>query len=324
MKKKRRNLNLVNKAKSMSHQNQWKVSEDCNTCAEIDEFGDKSTYYMTGNYNGCLWVTKGCSDMIMAADQEVKDQHEDCVGNSYNQEPSIGTEGEFCVCYKPESSSIVPAGQWVLPDYDDDEDQDADTIVEVYQSDFTQGTYRVLQPGIYKVMEDIEFEMNAGDHANPNEPGQWYPREDQEREDMGSKAFISGQGPANFGPYMVYANNVEIKNGVIGRSSHHGIHANGFEKLYVHDVVIRDFEVAGMALNGFVDARIENVEVGPVYQEVPVMGVFTQARIMLPRLRNIIENNPEGTVSFHNRPGKTYTANDLYDELVAQMDIMFD
>merc|ERR1719334_2458141 len=132
--------------------------------------------------------------------------------------------------------------------------------------------------------------------------------------EVGSKSFISGQGPANFGPYMIYANKVEIKN---------GIHANGFENLYVHDVVIKDFEVAGMALNGFVNAKIENVEVGPVYQEVPVMGVFTQARIMLPRLRNIMENNPEGTVTFHDRP-RAYTAGDLYDELVAQMDIMFD
>ena len=49
--------------------------------------------------------------------------------------------------------------------------------------------------------------------------------------EVGSKAFISGQGPANFGPYMTYAKNAIIKNGVIGRSSHHGIHANGVENL---------------------------------------------------------------------------------------------
>jgi len=379
----------------------WKVSEDCNTCAEIDGLGDKSTYYMTGNYNGCLWVTKGycdmdpdtlecyectaphvdeplsglCSHMIMAADQEVKDQHEDCVGNSYNQEPSIGTEGEFCVCYQPAEASVVEAGEWVLPDFDDGAVQSADTVVEVWASDFATGTYRILEPGIYKVMEDVLFDMNAGDYAAPNEVGNWYPKHEQEREymgsggtfigpygmgffagfaiesddvtidlnghslamskvfhhqqrwfsviEVGSKAFISGQGPANFGPYMVYANNVEIKNGVVGRSSHHGIHANGFNDLYVHDVVIRDFEVAGMALNGFTNARLENVEVGPVYQEVPVMGVFTQARIMLPRLRNIMENNPSGRVSFSGRP-RSQTAAELYDELVAQMDIMFE
>merc|ERR1712087_890254 len=71
------------------------------------------------------------------------------------------------------------------------------------------------------------------------------------------------------------------------------------------------------------NARIENVEVGPVYQEVPVMGVFTQARIMLPRLRNIMDNNPTGRVSFSGRP-RSQTAAELYDELVAQMDIMFE
>merc|ERR1719229_2018478 len=141
--------------------------------------------------------------------------------------------------------------------------------------------------------------------------------------EVGSKAFISGQGPANFGPYMVYANNVVIKNGIVGRSSHHGIHANGFENLTIQDVIIRDFEVAGMAMNGFIGLTLKNIEVGPVYQEVPVMGVYTQARIMLPRLRSIAEDNPDGYVEFYGRDGK-YTAQDLLDELTSQMDIMYE
>merc|ERR1719216_37423 len=114
--------------------------------------------------------------------------------------------------------------------------------------------------------------------------------------EVGSKAFISGQGPGNFGPYMVYANNVVIKNGIIGRSSHHGIHGNGFTNLVVENVHIRDFEVAGMALNGFVGLEITDVEVGPVYQEVPTLGQYGQARIMLPRLRKVVDRNPEGRV----------------------------
>ena len=113
--------------------------------------------------------------------------------------------------------------------------------------------------------------------------------------EVGSKAFISGQGPGYFGPYMTYADNVVIKNGVVGLSSHHGIHANGFQNMHIHDVIVRNFEVAGIALNGFDSLKIERVEVGPVYQEVPVMGVYTQARIMLPRLRSIIEDNPDGS-----------------------------
>merc|ERR1711972_1046758 len=41
------------------------------------------------------------------------------------------------------------------------------------------------------------------------------------------------------------------------------------------------------------------------------------------RLRNIMEKNPEGRVNFAGRP-RSYTAFDLYDELVARMDIMFE
>ena len=126
--------------------------------------------------------------------------------------------------------------------------------------------------------------------------------------EVGSKAFISGQGPANFGPYMTYAKNTVIKNGIIGRSSHHGIHANGVENMLVKDVHVRNFEVAGMAVNGFINLEIENVEVGPVYQDVPVMGVYTQARIMLPRLRKVVEDNPvgTGTLIFIYSPPKTF------------------
>jgi len=378
------------------------VSEDCSSCMETEDFEDSSTYYMTGNYNGCLWITKGycdmdpdtlecyecttgrsdavltglCSHVEQDADHGVPHKHTTCVSNSYNQFPSIGSNGEFCVCYKPSESAMVPASDWQVPEEEDDDAQTEDTLVEVYASDFETGTYRILQPGIYKVMEDIEFEMNTpmDDETSPNAQGAYFPLEDQEDLymgaggtfigpysmgffagfavesdnvtidlnghelkmsktfhhqqrwfsiiEVGSKAFISGQGPGYFGPYMTYANNVVIMNGVIGRSSHHGIHANGFENLHLHDLVIHNFEVAGIALNGFTTAKIEHVEVGPVYQDVPVMGVYTQARIMLPRLRSIAEDNPDGTVTFHDRPGK-YTAQDLYDELMAQMDIMF-
>ena len=45
----------------------------------------------------------------------------------------------------------------------------------------------------------------------------------------------------------------------------------------MHNMVIRDVEVAGMA--GLMTTN--------AYQEVSVMGVFTQVHIMLPRLPNI-------------------------------------
>ena len=35
--------------------------------------------------------------------------------------------------------------------------------------------------------------------------------------EIGSSPFILGQGPGNFGPHMVYAKRVTVKNGIIGR-----------------------------------------------------------------------------------------------------------
>eukprot|EP00488_Nonionellina_sp_1-RS-2012_P001600 TRINITY_DN25_c0_g2_i1.p1 TRINITY_DN25_c0_g2~~TRINITY_DN25_c0_g2_i1.p1 ORF type:complete len:285 (-),score=99.66 TRINITY_DN25_c0_g2_i1:306-1160(-) len=120
---------------------------------------------------------------------------------------------------------------------------------------------------------------------------------------------------------MLYANNAVTKNGIIGRTSHHGIHANGFENLLIKDVHIKHFEVAGMAMNGFIGLTLENIEIGPVYQQVPVLGVYTQSRVMLPRLRKVALDNPQGRVHFHNRG--SFTTDELLNELQSQMDIMF-
>ena len=74
---------------------------------------------------------------------------------------------------------------------------------------------------------------------------------------------------------------------------------------------------------GFTNVQIENVEIGPVYTEVPVLGVYTQARIMLSRLRAIYDANPDGKIAFNDRDG-TYNADDVRQELEDEMDIVFD
>ena len=57
---------------------------------------------------------------------------------------------------------------------------------ELYQKDFNDGTYRILQPGYYKIMEDIIFDFNAPDGWDGindnletyNDLHDWYPSED--------------------------------------------------------------------------------------------------------------------------------------------------
>ena len=273
-------------------------------------------------------VSGVCSHMVLGADHAVNDKHDDCTGSLYNAEPSMGSNGAFCVCYKDKAAKteMVGASKWVIPEEaeenDDEEDEKENKVVFVWNDDLKSGTYRITSSGTYKMMEDIEFAMNGDVDVSPNEEGQWYPRSEQEPEyegsggsfvgpyamgffagfaieaddvvldlngfslsmsaafhaqqrwfsviEIGSKPFIPGQGPSNFGPYIKYAQNVVIRNGMIGRSSHHGIHGNAVQNVLIRDVVIRDFEVAGISLNGFMDLTLQNVEIGPFDSEYAV------------------------------------------------------
>ena len=56
-------------------------------------------------------------------------------------------------------------------------------IVELYQKDFEEGTYRIKEPGYYKIMEDIVFDFNNIDketeeYNNPTDG--WFPLDSQQ------------------------------------------------------------------------------------------------------------------------------------------------
>ena len=76
---------------------------------------------------------------------------------------------------------------------------------------------------------------------------------------LGSAPFITGQGPGNFGPF-VPCRNVLIKNGFIGRSSHHSIHGNGMTNVVLENLVLYNFEVAGLSLNGGENLLFRNAD----------------------------------------------------------------
>jgi len=87
--------------------------------------------------------------------------------------------------------------------------------------------------------------------------------------ELGSKPFISGQGPPQFSSYITSpgavksAKNIKISNCKLGRTSHHGIHGNNNEGVTIKDVTIKDFEVGGISLNGGKNVHIENADIGP-------------------------------------------------------------
>ena len=62
---------------------------------------------------------------------------------------------------------------------EDTESGSISDVIELFQSDFEDGTYRIQRSGTYKIMEDITFDFNAGDLDDPNDGAGWWPSEDQ-------------------------------------------------------------------------------------------------------------------------------------------------
>lgn len=79
--------------------------------------------------------------------------------------------------------------------------------------------------------------------------------------EIANAPFPAKTGPANFTSEtdFVSVQNITIKNGIIGKSVHHGIHGNGCKFVTFEDLVIRDFEVAGISLNSADNVNFNNV-----------------------------------------------------------------
>ncbi len=80
-----------------------------------------------------------------------------------------------------------------------------------------------------------------------------------------------------------------IRNGTLGVSSHHGIHGLGAQTVVLENLVIRDFEVAAVHLNGAADVTLRNVVVGPSTRDVPVGGTYSAARFILPYVKHLAQ-----------------------------------
>ena len=94
-------------------------------------------------------------------------------------------------------------------------------------------------------------------------------------------------GFANFGGDKEYcaAENVIIKNGILGRSGHWGIHGNNNQNIFIENIIIKDWQVRGIELNGLIKGRIRNVEISGlehlITSSVPLVGALQILRIFL-------------------------------------------
>jgi len=118
--------------------------------------------------------------------------------------------------------------------------------------------------------------------------------------ELANQPFIPTQGPHSFGNELIPANKCFIKNGIIGLSSHHGIHGNNNSDILLKDIVFQNFEVAACSLNKVHGLYCCNVKVKKNRHDIPVLGIWSSARFLRPYMNHLLKNNWDGTIANKN------------------------
>ena len=112
--------------------------------------------------------------------------------------------------------------------------------------------------------------------------------------ELANAPFIADQGPADFTTESIYkaATKVLVCNGTLGLSSHHGIHGNAMKEIFLHKLIISDFEVAGIALNGATNSILHKITIQQVSQNIPVLSCYSQSRFIRSFLKTLQNGVP--------------------------------
>ena len=140
--------------------------------------------------------------------------------------------------------------------------------------------------------------------------------------EMASRPFVPGEGPADWGvDDQVYPSHLEIKDGVLGRSSHHGLHGINIDDVVISNVVVEYFDIAGFQCNGCNNVVVRDCVFGPQNRDIPVLGRYTHSRALLPRFKQLVDDHGEEEIVFYGRDAMTVS--DLVDRLTNQMDMVY-
>merc|ERR550525_1105493 len=130
-----------------------------------------------------------------------------------------------------------------------------------------------------------------------------------------------------FGYDPVFANNVVIKDGTLGLSSHHGIHGHYNKDVTISNVHIKDFETHGVQMSYFDNLKITDVEIGPSSTTAYLKGEYAYARWTIQALERIRDDGDkykedEFPILFDGRD-EAMEFSDIINNLRDLMDIAF-
>ncbi len=199
-----------------------------------------------------------------------------------------------------------------------------DDAIPLRQSDFDSGSYRIKKSGYYYFVEDVFFNPKPELEAQRTDKpliGAWFAALSIECDnvviDLNTKTFASSREfldsqklkvfaliefgnspfPIQKFPFFAYtgetapifAHNVTVKNGTIGASPHHGLHGNSNSNIQIYDIVVSDWEVAGIAFNGLKSGVIKNVTITGLEHAMDFTGlvsVMLAVKVVLEDLRD--------------------------------------
>eukprot|EP01083_Nonionella_stella_P170654 581272_1 len=146
--------------------------------------------------------------------------------------------------------------------------------------------------------------------------------------EISNQPFLPNSGPAGFGNSFVNVQNISIRNGELGLTSHHGIHSNNASHVTITNLSIHAFEVAAIQFNGFNNVYLSNLHIGPSLQTVPLTGYYSNARFLLLALRRLLHEMEANqleipSISFsYLADDAALTLDEIHNNLVNAMDLM--
>lgn len=203
-------------------------------------------------------------------------------------------------------------------------------VVHLTQNDFASGTYRIQTPDLYILDENIEFNPTPiAEATRTDKPvSGWFAAITVEVDnvviDLNGKTLEAAQEFVDTHYFKAYANieldnspfggvlfgfvgasfpgdttfvatnNSIVKNGTLGRSSHWGIHGNTNHNIEIHDVYVKDFEVAGIEMNGTTNTDIHDVKITGNEHLIAVTPMVAAAETLIDYLTTLSQNGFPG------------------------------
>ena len=115
--------------------------------------------------------------------------------------------------------------------------------------------------------------------------------------ELAGAPFIPNQGPAPFSSDSTFktSDQVLVMNGTLGLSSHHGIHGNQMSRVILKNLTVKNFEVAGIALNGATNSILDTITIKDTLLNVRVLSSFSQSRFIRPFLTTVANRETSPT-----------------------------